>query len=144
MYSVLFFMVIHYQCVIWPNYCFCPVYHTVWKQWVPEAQSLAYFLKTLVLHVYNYSTANARALIFHLSIPFDNFDDFHWVPTFFTLWPWPLNLTYFSKVNLANNFWTVSTRAFIYFKMSISSDKTFLWVPTFFTLSPWPWSLAYF
>ena len=131
MYSVLFFMVIHYLCVIWPNYCFCPVYHTVWNfnlannfstvsarssdishtgkyfylwqnlsmgtMW-PWPQSLAFFLKTLVLHVYNYSTASARELIFHLSIPFDNFDDFPWVPTFFTLGPWPLNLTYFSKL----------------------------------------------
>ena len=45
--------------------------------------------------------------------------------------------------NLANNFWTVSDRAFI-FHMIIPCYKNFPWVPLFFTLLPWPWSLTHF
>ena len=45
--------------------------------------------------------------------------------------------------NLANNFWTVNARAWI-FHMSIPCDKTFSWVPLFFTLWAWPWSLTHF
>ena len=37
----------------------------------------------------------------------------------------------FKNFNLANNFWTVSTRALI-FHMSIPCDKTFPWIPLFF------------
>ena len=44
---------------------------------------------------------------------------------------------------LANNFWTVSARAFI-FHMCIPCEKTFLCVPLFFPLWPWPWSLTHF
>ena len=44
---------------------------------------------------------------------------------------------------LANNFWTMKTRALI-FHMSIPSGKTFQRVPTSFTLWPWPWSLNFF
>ena len=45
--------------------------------------------------------------------------------------------------NLANNFWTMKTRALI-FHMGIPSCKTFQRVPTSFTLWPWPWSLNFF
>ena len=45
--------------------------------------------------------------------------------------------------NLANNFWTVSARALIFY-MSIPCDKTFPWIPLFFTLWRWPWSLTHF
>ena len=45
--------------------------------------------------------------------------------------------------NLANNFWTVSARAFL-FHMNISCDYTYPWVPLFFTLWSWPWSLTQF
>ena len=47
----------------------------------------------------------------------------------------------FWNFNLANNFWTVSDRAFI-FHMIIPCDKNFPWVSLFFTLLPWPWSLT--
>ena len=43
---------------------------------------------------------------------------------------------------LANNFWIVSARAFI-FHMNISCDKTFPWIPIFLILWPWPWSLIH-
>ena len=36
--------------------------------------------------------------------------------------------------NLANNFWTVSARAFI-FHMNIPCDNTFLWVPLFYPVT---------
>ena len=45
--------------------------------------------------------------------------------------------------NLANNFWTVSSRALI-FHRNIPCDKTFLLVPLLLTLWPWPWSLTHF
>ena len=38
---------------------------------------------------------SVRASIFQMSIPYDK--TFPWVPTFFTLWPWPWSLTYFLK-----------------------------------------------
>ena len=58
-----------------------------------------------------------------MNIPCDK--TFHWVPLFFTLWPWPWSLTHFwVNFNLANNFWTVNARAFI-FHMNIPCDKTF-------------------
>ena len=44
------------------------------------------------------------------------------------------------KLQLANNFWTVSARALI-FHMSIPCDKTFR---GYHYLWPWPWSLTYF
>ena len=48
---------------------------------------------------------------------------------------------FFENFNLANNFWTVSTRALI-FHMSIPYDQTFPWVPLFLTcdfdLGVWP------
>ena len=41
---------------------------------------------------YNFWTVSARALIFHMSFPFDK--TFPWVPLFFfTLLPWPWHLT---------------------------------------------------
>ena len=48
---------------------------------------------------------------------------------------------FFLNFNLANNFWTMSARAFI-FRMSIPCDKT---VGTIIFLQwPWPWSLTHF
>ena len=47
------------------------------------------------------------------------------------------------KLNLAYNYWTVSTRALI-FHMNITCDKTFLLKPLFLTLWSWPWSLTDF
>ena len=43
----------------------------------------------------NFWTLNARALIFHMSIPCDK--TFPWVPLFMTRWPWPWSLTHFLK-----------------------------------------------
>ena len=45
--------------------------------------------------VYNLWTGNATAFIFHMSISCDK--TFLRVPLFFTLWPWPMSLTYFLK-----------------------------------------------
>ena len=69
---------------------------TLWS-W-PWPCSLAYFMKTLTLLIHincNYWTVSTRALIFHMSISSDNI--FPWVPTFFTLWPWPWSLAYFQS-----------------------------------------------
>ena len=43
----------------------------------------------------NFLTMSARALIFHRCIPCDK--TFHWLPLFFTLWPWPWSLIHFLK-----------------------------------------------
>ena len=43
----------------------------------------------------NFWTVNARALIFHMSIPCDKIVPL--VPLFYTLWPWPWSLTHFLK-----------------------------------------------
>ena len=43
----------------------------------------------------NFWTVCARALIFHLSIPYDK--TFPWVPLMLTLWHWPGSLTQFLK-----------------------------------------------
>ena len=64
------------------SYCFCPVCHSV-------------ILSKNFNLANNFWTENARALIFHMSIPCDN--TFPWVPLFFTLWPWPSSLTHFLK-----------------------------------------------
>ena len=45
--------------------------------------------------------------------------------------------------NLANNFWTVSAKAFI-FHMNIPCNKTFPLVPLLLTLWSWPCSLTHF
>ena len=43
----------------------------------------------------NFLTRSERAFISHMCIPCDKI--FHMVPLFFTSWPWPWSLTYFSK-----------------------------------------------
>ena len=64
---------------------------------------------------------SAKALIFHMSIPCDNF-------SVGTIIFYPLTLTLefdpFFYFNLAYNFWTVSARALI-FQMNIPCDETF-------------------
>ena len=42
--------------------------------------------------VYNIWIVNAKTLIFHMSI--FSIRTFSWVPSFFTLWPWPWSLAY--------------------------------------------------
>ena len=122
---------------------------------------------------WNFSTMNARALIFYMSIPCDNACP--WVPNFFTMCPWtwifktltlqiafeqwvlrPFKLIFFvtrtfwkyqmflpCRRDLANSFWSVSARALI-FHMGIPCDKIFPCIPTFFTLWHWTRSFAYF
>ena len=120
----------------------------------------------------NFWTVRAKALIFHLNIPWDKVPFYLMALTLlrtFELWVlefihftwifvvakslvgtnifYPVTLTlkfdlFLKNINLANNFWTVSARAFI-FHMYILWDKTFQWVPTILTLRPWPWSLTY-
>ena len=54
----------------------------------------------------------------------------------------PVTLTlefdpFFENIKLANDFWTVSARAFI-LHMSISCDKIYLLVSRYLSLWPWP------
>ena len=70
---------------------------------------------------------SARALIFHMSIPYGK--TFPWLPFFATVTlTLEFDLLFEKFVNIANNFWTVSARALI-FHMSIPCDKTFPWIP---------------
>ena len=63
------------------HFVFCPVCHSV-LLWNFNLAN-------------NFWTVSAKALIFHMNIPCDK--TFSWVPLFFTLWPWPWNLTHFLK-----------------------------------------------
>ena len=77
---------------------------------------------------YNFWIVGVRALIFHMTIPCYN--NFPWVPLFFTLWPWPWSMTHFLKnFNLGYNIWTVGARALI-FQMSIPCDRTLFFAGT--------------
>ena len=99
-----------------------PLFLTLWSwPW-----SLTDFLKTLTLLITFEQWV--LELIFNMSILCDK--NFPWVPTVLTLWPWPLSwpICWNFKIILANNFWTVSTRALI-FHMSISCAKTFPCLP---------------
>ena len=71
-------------------------------------------------------------MIFHRSISCGK--TFPWIPLFFTLWPRPYCLTYFWKLNLIDNFSTVSARVNV-FHMSIPSDKIFLLVLNLLTFT---------
>ena len=61
-------------------FCFCPVCHSVWNFYLAK----------------NFWTVKARALIFLMGIPSGK--TFQRVPTFFTLWPWPLSLTFLAHL----------------------------------------------
>ena len=56
---------------------------------------------------------------------------------------WGGGYCFLENLYLANNFWTVSSRALI-FHISIPCVKTFQCVSTFFTLWPLSWSLTLF
>ena len=76
-------------------YCFCPVCHSVIPSLCHSViPSFCHSLWNFNL-ANNFWTVNARALIFHMSIPCDK--TFLWVPLFWTLWPWPWSMTHFLK-----------------------------------------------
>ena len=78
-----------------------------------------------ILHEYSlWSDLSVGSIIFDLVILTLEFDPF------------------FENFNLANNFWTVISRALI-FHMNIPCDKTFPLKPLFLTMWPWPRCLTY-
>ena len=89
---------------------FCPVCHSV--------------ILSETLTVNNFWTVFARAVIFHMSIPFWGYK--HFWPNVLDLGVWPI----FGSFNLAYNIWTAWARALIFHK-NISIDMTFLGVSKF-------------
>ena len=76
-------------------------------------------------------------LIFHMSIPCDK--TFQCLPLFFTLWTWPLSLTYFLKTLILLITFEQWMLELWYFSWIFLVIRSFCWYYTF-----WPWHFTFF